>query len=226
MDSMKVKRVCEKHEDLVNLYFKESGKKLYTMIDQILFKLKFDVDNNDFYSLGNEVFLDALCRYDEAQDFNGFLYSCLMNKFKTEMTRRGRNKRCCKTVVEEIDGEKVIYVEKIIKDDSLDRVISSPHNHAGSNTEITLADILASDKTVESQLFEEENKEEWRPEVKEYLDKLSPLQRQIAFLLSDENTPEEICEELHITMKHFENSMKRILADERIRPLRKLVERN
>lgn len=141
------------------------------------------------------------------------------------MTRRGRDKRCFKTTIEEnINGE-VIHVEKIIKDDSLDRVISSPHNHVGNNNETTLGDTLASNKTVESELFEEENKEEWRPEVKEYLAKLSPLQRKIAFLLSDENTPEEICEELHITMKHFENSVKRILSDERIRPLRPLVER-
>lgn len=203
MDSMKVKKVCEKHEDLINLYFKENGKKLYTMIDQILFKLKFDVDNNDFYSLGNEVFLDALCRYDETQDFNGFLYSCLMNKFKTEMTRRGRQKR-------QADKNSI----------SIDTSIGN------EDGDFTIGDTIASDKTIESELFKEENKEEWRPEVKEYLNKLSPLQRQIAFLLSDENTPEEICEELHITMKHFENSVKRILADERIRPLRKLVERN
>lgn len=203
MDSTKVKKVCEKHEDLINLYFKENGKKLYTMIDQILFKLKFDVDNNDFYSLGNEVFLDALCRYDETQDFNGFLYSCLINKFKTEMTRRGRQKR-------QADKNAI----------SIDTPISDKDEN------FTIGDTIASDKTIESELFEEENKEEWRPEVKEYLEKLSPLQRQIAFLLSDENTPEEICEELHITMKHFENSVKRILADERIRPLRKLVERN
>lgn len=198
MDSMKVRRVCEKHEDLVNLYFKESGKKLYTMIDQILFKLKFDVDNNDFYSLGNEVFLDALCRYDEVQDFNGFLYSCLTNKFKTEMTRRGRQKR-------QADKNSI----------SIDTPIG--------DEDFTIGDTIASDKTIESELFEDNNKEEWRPEIKEYLAKLSPLQRQIAFLLSDENTPEEICEELHITMKHYENSVKRILADERIRPLRVLI---
>lgn len=203
MDSTKVKKVCEKHEDLINLYFKENGKKLYTMIDQILFKLKFDVEKSDFYSLGSEIFLGALCRYDEAQDFNGFLYSCLMNKFKTEMTRRGRQKR-------QADKNAI----------SIDTPISDKDEN------FTIGDTIASDKTIESELFEEENKEEWRPEVKEYLEKLSPLQRRIAFLLSDENTPEEICEELHITMKHFENSVKRILADERIRPLRKLVERN
>lgn len=203
MDSTKVKKVCEKHEDLINLYFKENGKKLYTMIDQILFKLKFDVEKSDFYSLGSEIFLDALCRYDEVQDFNGFLYFCLMNKFKTEMTRRGRQKR-------QADKNAI----------SIDTPISDKDEN------FTIGDTIASDKTIESELFEEENKEEWRPEVKEYLEKLSPLQRRIAFLLSDENTPEEICEELHITMKHFENSVKRILADERIRPLRTLVERN
>ena len=64
------------------------------MVDKILFKLKFtDVDNEDFYSLANEIFVDVLKRYDKKQDFNGFLYSCLCNKFKTEMTRRNREKR-------------------------------------------------------------------------------------------------------------------------------------
>ena len=203
MDSVTVKRVCEKHKDLVDLYFKNDGKVLYSLIDKVLFKLKFDVEKSDFYSLGSEIFLDALCRYDETQDFNGFLYSCLMNKFKTEMTRRNRQKR---------------------QGDNNSISIDMPIGDEDGN--FTIGDTLASDKTIESELFEEENKEEWRIEVKEYLLKLSPLQRQIAFLLSDENTPEEICEELHITMKHFENSVKRILADERIRPLRKLVERN
>ena len=93
MDSATVKRACEKHKDLVNLYFKNDGKVLYGLIDKVLFKLKFDVEKSDFYSLGSEIFLDALCRYDEIQDFNGFLYSCLTNKFKTEMTRRNRQKR-------------------------------------------------------------------------------------------------------------------------------------
>ena len=225
MEAIIVKRVCEKHKNLVNLYFENNGKKLYAMIDKILLKLKFDVEKSDFYSMGSEIFLDALCRYDETQDFNGFLYSCLMNKFKTEMTRRGRDKRCCKIVVEENDDGKIIYVEKIVKDDSLDREISSSKHNKDVSENYTLGDMVADKKTVESEIFKED-KDEWRVEVKEYLAKLSPLQKKIAFLLSDNNTPDEICEELHITMKHFENSVKRILADERIRPLRPLVERN
>ena len=191
-------------EAILNSYYENNAQKLRTVVDKILFKLKFhDVDNEDFYSLANEIFVDVLNRYDGKQDFNGFLYSCLMNKFKTEMTRRCRQKR-------QSDKNSV----------SIDTPIG---DEDGSST---LGDTIASDKTVESEVFKEESKEEWRKEVKEYLKKLSPLQRKIAFLLSDNNTPDEICEELHITMKHFENSVKRILADERIRPLRPLVERN
>ena len=59
MDAATVKRVCEKHKDLVDLYFKNDGKVLYDLIEKVLFKLKFDVEKSDFYSLGNEIFLDA-----------------------------------------------------------------------------------------------------------------------------------------------------------------------
>ena len=190
-------------DSIVNSYYANNASKLRKMVDKILIKLKFhDVDNEDFYSLANEIFVDVLRRYDGKQDFDGFLYSCLMNKFKTEMTRRCRQKR-------QADKMALSLEEKV----------------GNSEDDMTISDVIKDKDTVESLVFKEE-KEEWRKEVKEYLHKLSPLQRQIAFLLSDNNTPDEICEELHITMKHFENSMKRILADERIRPLRTLVERN
>ena len=190
-------------EAILNSYYKNNAQKLRVMVDKILFKLKFhDVDNEDFYSLANEIFVDVLRRYDSKQDFDGFLYSCLTNKFKTEMTRRNRQKR------------------------QADRMSLSWEEKVGSEEDnYTVGDMIADKKTIEGEIFKEK-KEEWRREVKEYLQKLSPLQRKIAFLLSDNNTPDEICEELHITMQHFENSLKRILADERIKPLRPLAERN
>ena len=210
-----------KYKDKIELYFQNDAKKLYDMIDKILQKLRFNVDKSDFYSLGNEIFIDVLKRYDELQDFDGFLYSCLEKKFKTEMTRRTRDKRCIKTEVVEkdLDGNEVIK-KVIVPEVRLDAPISD------EDEETTIGDVTAGNNTVESEVFKEEKREEWRSEVKEYLDNLSPLQRKIAFLLSDNNTPDEICEELHITMKHFDNSLKRILADERIRPLRPLIERN
>lgn len=210
-----------KYKDKIELYFQNDAKKLYDMVDKILQKLRFNVDKSDFYSLGNEIFIDVLKRYDEIQDFDGFLYSCLEKKFKTEMTRRTRDKRCIKTEVVEkdLDGNEVVK-KVIVPDVRLDAPLND------EDEETTIGDVTAGNNTVESEVFKEEKREEWRSEVKEYLDNLSPLQRKIAFLLSDNNTPDEICEELHITMKHFDNSLKRILADERIRPLRPLIERN
>lgn len=190
-------------EAIINAYYVNNASKLHKMVDKILFKLKFvDVDREDFYSLANEIFVDVIRRYNGKQDFDGFLYSCLTNKFKTEMTRQNRQKR-------QADKMALSLEEKVGNDDK----------------NVTIGELIADKNTVESEIFKEK-KEEWRREVKEYLEKLSPLQRKIAFLMSDNNTPDEICEELHITMKHFENSLKRILSDERIKILRPIVERN
>ena len=190
-------------DEILITYYSNNAKKLHKIVDRIL--LKFgglsDKDLDDFYSLANEVFVDVIKRYDSSQIFETFLYSCLLNKIKTEMTRRNCEKR---------------------KADRMSISIDAP---IGDDENSTIGDIIASDFSIEKELFEKDKREEWSEEANRYLDSLSPLQRKIAFLLSDNNTPNEICEELHITLKHFENSMKRILADERIKSLRPLVER-
>lgn len=190
-------------EQILNKYYADNAKKLHKVVDKILkrFGGLSDKDVDDFYSLSNEVFVDVMARYDDSQSFDAFLYSCLLNKIKTEMTRRNREKR------------------------KADRMSISINTPIGDDENCTIGDMIASDFSIEKELFEKDKREEWSEEANMYLDSLSPLQRKIAFLLSDNNTPNEICEELHITLKHFENSMKRILADERIRSLRPLVER-
>lgn len=190
-------------EQILITYYANNAKKLHNIVNKIL--LKFgglsDKDMDDFYSLANEVFADVMKRYDTEQSFDGFLYSCLSNKIKTEITKRNREKR---------------------KADRMSVSINSP---IGDGENSTIGDMIADEFSIEKELFEEEKRKEWRKETIEFLDGLSPLQRKIAFLLSDNNTPDEICEELHITLKHFENSMKRILSDEKIKPLRPLLER-
>ena len=181
MDSVTVKKVCEKHKDLVDSYFENDGKMLYNLIDKVLFKLKFDVEKSDFYSLGSEIFLDVLCRYDEAQDFNGFLYSCLMNKFKTEMTRRNRQKR---------QGDNnAISIDTPIGDD---------------DGNFTIGDTLASNSTIEKEFFEE-REETYSKEMCKYLSRLSNLQKEVLHLISIGFMPSEILEELHINQKMYED---------------------
>lgn len=190
-------------EGILNTYYENNARKLRGVVDKIL--LKFgglsDKDVDDFYSLANEVFVDVMKRYDKSQSFDGFLYSCLSNKIKTEMTKRNREKR------------------------KADRMSISIDTPIGDDENCTIGDMITDDFNIEKKLFEKEEREEWRKEIIDFLDRLSPLQRKIAILLSDDNTPDEICEELHITIKHFENSMKRILSDEKIKPLRPLLER-
>ena len=179
MDSATVKIACEKHKDLVDLYFKNDGKVLYGLIDKVLFKLKFDVEKSDFYSLGSEIFLDALCRYDETHDFNGFLYSCLMNKFKTEMTRRNRQKR-------QGDNNSI----------SIDTPIGDEN--------FTIGDTISSKSTIEKEFFEE-REESYSKEMRRYLGRLSNLQKEVLRLISIGFMPSEILEELHINQKMYED---------------------
>ena len=186
MDSVTVKIACEKHKDLVDLYFKNDGKVLYSLIDKVLFKLKFDVEKSDFYSLGSEIFLDALCRYDETQDFNGFLYSCLINKFKTEMTRRNRQKRQC---------------------DNNSISIDTPIGDEDGN--FTIGDTITSKSTIEKEFFEE-REECYSKEMCRYLGRLSDLQKEVLRLISIGFMPSEILEELHINQKMYEDCYKAI----------------
>ena len=188
MDSATVKKSCEKHKDLVDLYFKNDGKVLYSLIDKVLFKLKFDVEKSDFYSLGSEIFLDALCRYDETQDFNGFLYSCLINKFKTEMTRRNRQKRQC--------DNNSISIDTPIGDD---------------DGNFTIGDTISSKSTIEKEFFEE-REECYSKEMCRYLGRLSNLQKEVLRLISIGFMPNEILEELHINKKMYEDCYNAIHA--------------
>lgn len=207
-------------EPKVEFYYANEAKKLYNMVDKILFKLHFsDVDKSDFYSLANEAFMYTVRDYDKSQSFDGFLYSCLYKKFCTEMTSRKRDKRCIKKKIKE-KNENGEVIERIIVVPDI-----SLYAPAGDDENSTIGDTVASNNTVETELFDGDEREEWRKEVNEYLNSLSPLQRKIALLLSDNYTKNEVCEKLHITTNHFENSMNRILADDKTKILRPLVER-
>jgi len=73
-------------ERILKYYYTNNAAKLHDMVDKILSKFGglSDKDMDDFYSLANEVFVDVMRRYDGSQSFDGFLYSCLLNKIKTE----------------------------------------------------------------------------------------------------------------------------------------------
>lgn len=175
----------------VNFYYENNAKKLRSMVDKILIKLKFhDVDNEDFYSLANEIFVDVLRRYDKSQDFNGFLYSCLTNKFKTEMTRRNRQKR------------------------QADRMALSWETPIDEESGQTIGDFITDTKKAEhydiDKTFFEDDGEKYSERMLLYITKLSKLQKEVVKLIISGYSKEEIKENLHINCREYEDCMKSI----------------
>ena len=97
-----------------------------------------DKDLDDFYSLANEVFVDVMRRYDGLQPFDVFLYSCLSNKIKTEMTRRNREKRKADITAVSIDTP------------------------IGDDENSTIGDLIVDNFTIEREVFEKNKRGEWR----------------------------------------------------------------
>ena len=131
-----------------------------------------------FYSLANEVFVDVMRRYDGSQSFDGFLYSCLLNKIKTEITRRNREKR------------------------KADRMSISIDTPVGDDENCTIGDIIADDFTIEKKLFEEKE-EGYSRRMLLYLSRLSNIQKEVLRLNIAGYLPSEIREELHINEKEY-----------------------
>lgn len=167
-------------EQILFRYYQNNAKKLHKVVDKIL--LKFgglsDKDLDDFYSLANEVFVDVIKRYDNSQSFDAFLYSCLLNKIKSEMTKRNREKR------------------------KADRMSISIDTPVGKDKSLTLGDTIADDFNVEREVLED-NEEEYSNKMLLYLSRLSNLQKEILKLSIAGYLPNEIREELHINEKEY-----------------------
>lgn len=167
-------------EKIVDIYYGNNAKKLHKIVDRILSRFGglSDKDTDDFYSLANEVFVDVMRRYDSSQDFASFLYFCLYNRIKTEITRRNREKR------------------------KADKLLVSLDTPVGDDDDSMLSDIIAGSMTVEKELFEE-NEEGYSRRMLLYLNRLSRLQRAVLKLSTVGYSPNEIRNELHISEKQY-----------------------
>ena len=192
--------IPEYMESTIDSYFSNNAKKLYKMVDNVLFKMHFpDVDKNDFYSLANEVFMYAIRDYDPSKSFDVFLYSCLYKKFCSEITNRRRDKRCVKIKIKEKDengnvNDRIV----IVQNESLDAPIEGDEN-------CTLGEVIAGRNTVENEIFEK-NEDIYSDKMLLYLSRLSVLQKEILRLNMAGYLPNEIREELHISEKQYADS--------------------
>lgn len=185
------------HPDILDAYYADNAKKLHRTVDKILFKFGglSEKDMDDFYSLANEVFWDVMKRYDASQSFDGFLYSCLTNKIKTEITRRNREKRKADRLCVSLDAA--------IEDDE-DR---------------SLMNCLASDFDTFEEVVKGQECGQYQDKVQMYISKLSNRQINVLNLLIDGYNPHEIREMLEISAREYADDMQSIKAYEKIKIL-------
>lgn len=166
-------------ENILQIYYEDNAKKLRCLVDKILRKLHiYENDKDDFYSLANEVFVDVIRRYDGTSSFDTFLYSCLSNKIKTEMTRRNREKR---------------------RADKMSISIDTP---IGEDGDLTIGDLIPDSFDIQKAAFK--GKEDgYSGKMLSYLKRLSILQKDILRLTIAGYSPYEIRKILHITEKQY-----------------------
>lgn len=168
-------------EQILAEYYADNARKLHRIVDKIL--LKFgglsDKDMDDFYSLANVVFVDVMRRYDDSQSFDGFLYSCLSNKIKSEITRRNREKR------------------------RTDRMSISIDTPIGDEENCTIGDLIADESAVIEKKIFEKNDNGYSKRILSYLSRLSGIQKEVLKLNIAGYCPNEIREELHISEKEY-----------------------
>ncbi|MCI8364144.1 MAG: hypothetical protein HFG34_04250 [Eubacterium sp.] len=183
-------------KEIITSYYKNNAKKLHEVVDRIL--LRFgglsDKDVDDFYSLANEVFVNAIKKYDEVQSFDVFLYSCLSNKIKTEITRRNRYKR---------------------RADRLSVPIDQP---VGDDEHCTLADMIPSDINIEKEVLEK-NMDFMDQKIQDYLGSLSKIQRRIIEMKMQDIETNSIKKQLNLTDKQYQLYMRQAVQYEHIRLL-------
>ena len=167
-------------EQIINSYYADNAKKLHGMVDKIL--LKFgglsDKDRDDFYSLANEVFVDVMRRRGDLQAFDVFLYSCLSNRIKTEISKINCEKRMADRLAVSIDAP------------------------VGEDEDLTLGDLIADRFDMENAVLDKLG-EGYGKRVILYLNRLSKLQKEVLKLTVDGYPSNEIREKLHINKKQY-----------------------
>lgn len=181
---------------ILNTYYADNARKLHRIVDKIL--LKFgglsNKDTDDFYSLANEVFTDALKRYDYVRPFDNFLYICLLNNIMSEITKRNREKRKADRTSISLDA---------VKDDE-------EHN---------LLNFISSDFDTFEEVTKRQNKEQFQDKVQQYITRLSNLQVNILNLLIDGFKPNEIRHILEISQKEYTDNMQIMRSFENVKIL-------
>lgn len=190
----------EEQLEILQLYC-ENDMRLLKKLSQSIF-MRFsepltNSDYDDFYSIANLTLWQCCKAFDSAMgvNFEGFLYSCLQKKFKTELTRRHRQKR------------------------ALDRLNISLDAVNSDNEKYSLLDILPSDFDTFEEVIRQQDNEQFTDRVQRYISRLSRQQINILNLLIDGYKPTEIRNILQMDIKEYTDNVEIMRAFENVKYL-------
>ena len=179
----------------------EDGMRLLKRISNSIFR-RFNepiarADYDDFYSLANETLWKAYNAYnpDMGTSFDGFLRSCLDNRFKSELTRRHRQKPIIDRFTVPLDA---------VNEDGED---------------CCLLDFIPSGSDTFEEAVKEAGGGQYRDRIHQYIAKLSNQQIAILNLLMDGYRPNEIQRILGISPKKYAENLKTMRSYENVRIL-------
>ncbi len=142
-------------------------------------------DYDDFYSIANETLWKAYNAYnpDMGVGFDGFLRSCLEKKFKSELTRRHRQKRI------------------------IDRFAVSLDAVGDDGEECSLMDFIPSDSDTFEEAVKGTDGGGYRDRIRQYISRLSNQQVNMLNLLIDGYKPNEIQRILGMSPKGYAENL-------------------
>lgn len=179
-----------------------------------------DMETDDLISDAMNVLLETVANYDCSRNdnFGAYLTTNIKRSYKDWTRDRMRDKRINYArdkngdiIFEEYnEGGKKKKRKVLIKPIPLD---------AATEEGREIYEKVESNFRVENIFM----KTEWHQEVIDYLSNLSPLQRKIIIMIANKYNKDEICGILHIESPHYDNLLKRITSDEKIKPLTALI---
>lgn len=181
-------------------YCENDMKKLKRMSRSIFMKFNeplANADYDDFYSIANITLWQAYNSYnsDLGVNFEGFLHTCLQKKFKTELTKRHRQKRVVNQFTVSLDAENA------------------------DDDERNLLDCVPSDFDTVDEVLKRQGKDQFQDKVQQYISKLSRQQVNILNLLMDGYQANEIRHKLKISEKRYADELQIMRSYENVKIL-------
>lgn len=201
-------------EQLLNTYYENNAKKLHTVINHIFNKYYGGINDKDiseFYGIGTDVLTDIWEKYKNGRstydfskgDFDGYVYKALNMAIIDEFKRQNRDKRTTKIFLLDENGNKVIDektgrpVKISVPDIRFDAPLKDDEN-------ITQGDMIQSDFDVGKEIIK--RNEEYGEGIREFLDSLSSIQKEIALLIMEGYKTKEIKNILNISDEQYKKS--------------------